>query len=59
MDGEAMTRILGTAAVGIHRATLHRVLRDALPAAALVSGAEVVDVAPGPPPHVVYRRGGR
>ena len=59
VDGEAMTRILGTAAVGIHRATLHRILRDALPAAALVSGAEVFDVAPGPPPRVVYRRDGR
>lgn len=58
VDGEAMTRILGTAAVGIHRAALHRILRDALPAVALAPGAEVVDVAPGPPSRVRYRRDG-
>src|SRR5690348_6848130 len=31
IDGAAMTRQLGTAAVGIHRATLHEALRTALP----------------------------
>ncbi|MEU4565874.1 FAD-dependent oxidoreductase [Micromonospora sp. NPDC023956] len=59
VDGRAMTRVLGTAAVGIHRAHLHRVLRDALPAAVLVGGAEVVDVTPGPPPQLRYRRDGQ
>ncbi|MFC7483614.1 FAD-dependent monooxygenase [Luedemannella flava] len=59
VDGAAMTRLLGTAAVGIHRATLHRILRAALPAEAVLTGAEVVDVAPGPPPRVTYRHDGR
>jgi 2-polyprenyl-6-methoxyphenol hydroxylase-like FAD-dependent oxidoreductase len=59
VDADAMTRMLGTAALGIHRATLHQILRAALPPAALVTGAEVVDVTPGPPPRVDFRRDGR
>jgi 2-polyprenyl-6-methoxyphenol hydroxylase-like FAD-dependent oxidoreductase len=55
VDGEALTRVLGTPAVGIHRATLHRILRDALPAGAVLTGAEVLDVTP----LVRYRQGGR
>jgi 2-polyprenyl-6-methoxyphenol hydroxylase-like FAD-dependent oxidoreductase len=56
VDAAAMTRLLGTTALGIHRATLHRILCTALPASALRTGAEVVDVRPGP--EVRYRRGG-
>lgn len=44
VDGAEMTRLLGTTALGIHRATLHRILRDALPTETLRTGAEVVDV---------------
>ncbi|MFC7548784.1 FAD-dependent monooxygenase [Plantactinospora sp. GCM10030261] len=49
VDHADMVRVLGTDAIGIHRADLHEVLRSALPAAALVTGAEVVDVDPGDP----------
>ncbi|MGK5742179.1 FAD-dependent oxidoreductase [Micromonospora sp. URMC 103] len=59
VDGAAMTRMLGTTAVGIHRATLHEILCEALPADCLLTGAEVVDVVPGPPPRVTYRHDGR
>ncbi|GAA1866678.1 FAD-dependent oxidoreductase [Asanoa iriomotensis] len=44
IDGAAMNRVLGTSAIGIHRATLHRVLHDALPAGTVVTGVEVTDV---------------
>ncbi len=54
VDGAALTRVLGTPAVGIHRATLHAILRAALPETAVLTGAEVVDVRP----HVRYRRDG-
>jgi len=59
VDGATMTRLLGTPAVGIHRGALHRVLRGALPPAALLTGAEVVDVGPDRRPAVRYRHGGR
>ncbi|WP_326558657.1 FAD-dependent monooxygenase [Micromonospora sp. NBC_01796] len=59
IDSVAITRELGTAALGIHRATLHRILREALPAASLVTGAEVVDVLPGPPARLTYLHRGR
>ncbi|WBB78810.1 FAD-dependent monooxygenase [Micromonospora sp. WMMD882] len=59
VDGAAMSRALGTAALGIHRVTLHRLLRAALPADRIVTGAEVVDVTSGPPPRVTYRHDGR
>jgi 2-polyprenyl-6-methoxyphenol hydroxylase-like FAD-dependent oxidoreductase len=48
VDGTAMTRVLGTTALGVHRATLHRILREALPAASLLTGAEVERVESGP-----------
>ncbi|MFE7516710.1 FAD-dependent monooxygenase, partial [Streptomyces sp. NPDC057540] len=40
MDGAALERALGTPIVGIPRATLHRLLRAALPADVLIVGAE-------------------
>ncbi len=52
IDGADLARVLGTSAIGIHRATLHRVLRDALPADTVVTGAEVHEVVPGPRPSV-------
>ncbi|HTF07977.1 MAG TPA: FAD-dependent oxidoreductase [Asanoa sp.] len=52
VDGAAMTRALGTTALGIHRATLHRVLADALPAGTLMLGVEVGEVVAGPRPRV-------
>ncbi|MEU4400889.1 FAD-dependent oxidoreductase [Micromonospora orduensis] len=48
VDAARMTRQLGTTALGVHRATLHRVLRDALPASSLWTGAEVEHVESGP-----------
>jgi 2-polyprenyl-6-methoxyphenol hydroxylase-like FAD-dependent oxidoreductase len=56
VDGDKLARILGTSAVGIHRATLHRVLREALPADTLVTGAEVLDADAGGTVH--YRLDG-
>ncbi|MEW2581371.1 FAD-dependent monooxygenase [Streptomyces syringium] len=44
MDGTALERALGTPIVGIPRAVLHRLLRDALPPESLVVGAEAVSV---------------
>ncbi|MEV7078407.1 FAD-dependent monooxygenase [Streptomyces sp. NPDC093516] len=44
MDGTALERQLGTPILGIPRAALHRVLREALPAASLRVGAEVTSV---------------
>ncbi|MEV4532609.1 FAD-dependent monooxygenase [Asanoa sp. NPDC049518] len=52
IDGADLARVLGTSAVGIHRATLHRVLLDALPEGTVVTGAEVHDVVSGPRPRV-------
>ncbi|MFF4084025.1 FAD-dependent monooxygenase [Streptomyces sp. NPDC001777] len=44
MDGAALERELGTPIMGIPRAALHRLLRAALPAGVLVTGAEVTSV---------------
>ncbi|MFI1255470.1 FAD-dependent monooxygenase [Streptomyces netropsis] len=44
MDGAALERELGTPILGIPRATLHRLLREALPPESLVIGAEVTSV---------------
>ncbi|MFF5129367.1 FAD-dependent monooxygenase [Streptomyces syringium] len=44
MDGTALERALGTPIVGIPRAVLHRLLRDALPPESVVVGAEAVSV---------------
>jgi 2-polyprenyl-6-methoxyphenol hydroxylase-like FAD-dependent oxidoreductase len=41
VDGDIMGDLLGTTAVGIHRATLHRILLDALPPGTVHSGATV------------------
>ncbi|MGS2614946.1 FAD-dependent oxidoreductase [Micromonospora sp. LZ34] len=46
LDAAEMTRVLGTTALGIHRADLHRILVDALPPATLRTGAEVDEVDP-------------
>ncbi|RLP84394.1 FAD-binding protein [Micromonospora sp. BL4] len=57
VDGAEMTRQLGTTALGVHRATLHRILREALPASALRTRAEVEHVEPGPERAEVRYRG--
>ncbi|MFJ9442214.1 FAD-dependent monooxygenase [Kitasatospora sp. NPDC101235] len=44
MDGAALERELGAPIVGIPRAALHRILREALPAESLVIGAEVTEL---------------
>lgn len=44
MDGAVLERELGTPIVGIPRAGLHRLLREALPAGCLVIGTEVKSV---------------
>jgi 2-polyprenyl-6-methoxyphenol hydroxylase-like FAD-dependent oxidoreductase len=54
IDGAAMTRMLGTAALGIHRATLHGILRAALPPGSMVPAATVVEAAAGPPAALTY-----
>jgi 2-polyprenyl-6-methoxyphenol hydroxylase-like FAD-dependent oxidoreductase len=50
IDARLLESTLGTAALGIHRATLHRILLAALPGSALVPGAAVTDITPGPAP---------
>jgi 2-polyprenyl-6-methoxyphenol hydroxylase-like FAD-dependent oxidoreductase len=59
LDADAALRLLGTAAVGIHRAELHRVMLDVLPPSSVVTGAEVLEVVAGSPALVRYRRDGR
>lgn len=65
IDADAMTRLLGTAALGIHRATLHEILRAALPAATIVTGAQVTSLGPqdgGDDPtggEVVFQQAGK
>ncbi|MEU7597680.1 FAD-dependent monooxygenase [Streptomyces sp. NPDC039022] len=44
MDGAVLERELGTPIVGIPRAVLHRLLREALPPECLVTGVEVLSV---------------
>ncbi|MFB7618044.1 FAD-dependent monooxygenase [Kitasatospora sp. NPDC056181] len=44
MDGRALERELGAPIIGIPRADLHRILREALPPESLVIGAEVTAV---------------
>ena len=44
IDAAALEAELGTAALGIHRASLHRILREALPAGDLVAGSAVTAV---------------
>ncbi|GAA1416774.1 FAD-dependent monooxygenase [Catellatospora coxensis] len=67
IDADAMTRLLGTAALGIHRASLHEILRAELPAGTIVTGAQVTGLAEHPDRdettgfgrQVVYRHEGR
>src|SRR5688572_6699780 len=44
VDGDIMADLLGTSAVGIHRAALHRILLDALPPGTVRTGATVTGV---------------
>ncbi|MDG4839516.1 FAD-dependent oxidoreductase [Micromonospora sp. WMMD967] len=48
VDATEMVRQLGTTALGVHRATLHRTLREALPASSLHTDATVEHVESGP-----------
>ncbi|MBG6065501.1 FAD-dependent oxidoreductase [Micromonospora ureilytica] len=48
VDASEMIRQLGTTALGVHRATLHRTLREALPASSLHTNATVEHVESGP-----------
>ncbi|OIK23932.1 FAD-dependent monooxygenase [Streptomyces malaysiense] len=44
MDGSALEKAVGTPIMGIPRSTLHRLLRDSLPAESLLTGSEVASV---------------
>ena len=46
-DGASMEARMGTTSVVIHRAELHRILRDALPAEALVAGVTTTGIIGG------------
>ncbi|MFI6063825.1 FAD-dependent oxidoreductase [Micromonospora sp. NPDC051227] len=48
VDAAEMIRQLGTTALGVHRATLHRTLREALPASSLHTNASMEHVESGP-----------
>lgn len=52
MDGAELERELGTPIVGIPRALLHRLLREALPSECLVVGAEVTSIDRSAPSRV-------
>jgi 2-polyprenyl-6-methoxyphenol hydroxylase-like FAD-dependent oxidoreductase len=57
-DGANLEARMGTTAVVIHRAELHRILRDALPAAALLAGVATTGItggADGGPAEVRFR----
>lgn len=58
MDGAALERELGAPIVGIPRAALHRILREALPATSLVIGSEVTEVDTTRPSRVRVGVGG-
>ncbi|MET9931585.1 MULTISPECIES: FAD-dependent monooxygenase [unclassified Streptomyces] len=57
MDGSALEKAVGTPIMGIPRSTLHRLLREALPAGALAIGSEAATVEQVGPKtvHVGYR----
>ncbi|TQF02463.1 FAD-binding protein [Kitasatospora acidiphila] len=57
MDGAALERALGTPIVGIPRATLHRILRDALPEQQLLIGEEVTGIDRSDPARPAVRLG--
>lgn len=56
MDGSALEKAVGTPIMGIPRSTLHRLLREALPAGALAIGSEAATVEQAGPGtvHVGY-----
>jgi 2-polyprenyl-6-methoxyphenol hydroxylase-like FAD-dependent oxidoreductase len=57
-DGADMDARLGTTALNIHRAELHKILRDALPAEALIAGVTTTGIhggADGGPAEVHFR----
>jgi 2-polyprenyl-6-methoxyphenol hydroxylase-like FAD-dependent oxidoreductase len=61
-DGADLERRMGTTAIVIHRAELHKILRDALPAAALVAGVATTGIhggTDGGPAEVRFLDGGR
>ncbi|WP_078955844.1 FAD-dependent monooxygenase [Streptomyces sp. NRRL B-1140] len=49
LDGSALEKAVGTPIMGIPRATLHRLLREALPAGSQVTGSEVATVGQADP----------
>ncbi|MEU4473329.1 FAD-dependent oxidoreductase [Micromonospora sp. NPDC023888] len=57
VDASEMIRQLGTTALGVHRATLHRSLREALPASSLRTNATVEHVESDPDHAEVRYRG--
>jgi 2-polyprenyl-6-methoxyphenol hydroxylase-like FAD-dependent oxidoreductase len=64
IDGDAadLEARLGTTPLVIHRAELHGILLDALPAAALIAGVETIGIdggADGGPAEVRFRHGGQ
>jgi 2-polyprenyl-6-methoxyphenol hydroxylase-like FAD-dependent oxidoreductase len=57
-DGADLEARTGTTALNIHRAELHKILRDALPAAGLIAGVETAGIyggADGGPAEVRFR----
>jgi 2-polyprenyl-6-methoxyphenol hydroxylase-like FAD-dependent oxidoreductase len=57
-DGADLETRMGTTALNIHRAELHKILRDALPAAALLAGVTTIGIhggADGGPAEVRFR----
>ena len=61
-DGADLEARMGTTALTIHRAELHRILRDALPAAALIAGVTTTGIhggADGGPAEVRFRDRGQ
>src|SRR5579863_6770446 len=57
-DGADMEARMGTTAVVVHRAELHKILRDALPATALLAGVATTGIrggAAGGPAEVAFR----
>ncbi|MGW7524166.1 FAD-dependent monooxygenase [Streptomyces sp. NPDC054783] len=59
MDGAALERALGTPIVGIRRAVLHRLLREALPAESMVIGVTVPALDRSAPDRVGVPAGAR
>jgi 2-polyprenyl-6-methoxyphenol hydroxylase-like FAD-dependent oxidoreductase len=60
-DGVALETRMGSTAVVVHRAELHRILSEALPVDVLTAGVEITSILGGDggdPAEVRYRRGG-